>query len=286
MVVVEKDKEVTSTCWSSGLECVLIHASIVLPGTALTSWEIAKSQRRDGIVAAARSLMRRSGDTGFSMRVLAEEAGVSIATPYNLFGSKQAILLAVLAADLADYETALAGMRADEIEVLFRTVEMMADVFSKEPEFYRSVIAAVSRDGGPEFRFMVSGPRYILWKRLLREATEAGLLRGDVDPDAFAITVTQHMFANVLDWAQGSLSLPEMEARIRYGLALSLLAIATPRSQNQIQSKLKGAEVTLQQQWRTALAARLVEGPLDDETRAVLADQLIHIENPSFEETA
>ncbi len=252
----------------------------------MPSWETAKSQRRDDIVAAARALMRRSGVDGFSMRVLAEEAGVSIATPYNLFGSKQAILLEVLAADLKAYETALAEMHADEIEVLFRTVEMMTEVFAEEPDLYRSVIAAVSRDGGPEFRFMVSGPRYLLWKRLLREATEAGLLRADVDPDAFAITVTQHMFANVLDWALGNLSLAEMSGRIRYGLALSLVAIATPRSRAQIESRLKNAEILLQQFWRAALAARLKDGPLDTETRAVLADQLIHIENRSLEESA
>lgn len=252
----------------------------------MPSWETAKTQRKDGIVTAARALMRRSGVEGFSMRVLAEEAGVSIATPYNLFGSKQAILLAVLAADLKEYEHAIAQMRADEIEVLFRTVDMMAELFAAEPDLYRSVIAAVSRDGGPEFRFMVSGPRYLLWKRLLKEATEAGLLRADVDPDTFAITVTQHMFANVLHWAQGDLSLPEMAARIRYGLALSLAAITTPNSRTQIESRLRGAERQLQQLWRTALAARLRAGPLDAETRTVLADQLIQVESSSFEESA
>ena len=52
-------------------------------------------------------------------------------------------------------------------------------------------------------------------------------MRADVDPDAFAITVTQQMFANVQNWAQGQLSLDEMDARMRFGLALSLSAIAT-----------------------------------------------------------
>lgn len=251
----------------------------------MPGWEATKSRRRDGIVTAARTLMRRAGTEGFSMRVLAEEAGVSIATPYNLFGSKQAILLEVLAADLKEYEAALARMRADEIEVLFRTIEMMAELFAQEPELYRSVIASVSRDGGPELRFMVSGPRYLLWKRLLREATDAGLLRADVDPDAFAVTVTQHMLANVLDWAQGNLSLAEMAGRIRYGLALSLLAIATEASRQQIESHLRSAERSLQQFWRAALAARLQEGTLDAESRAVSADQLRHVEHSKLEES-
>jgi AcrR family transcriptional regulator len=252
----------------------------------MPGWQSTKSRRRADIVAAARTLMRRAGPAGFSMRVLAEEAGVSIATPYNLFGSKQAVLLEVLASDLKQYEAALAGMRADEIEVLFRTVEMMAELFAQEPALYRSVIAAVSRDGGPELRFMVSGPRYLLWKRLLREATDAGLLRPDVDPDAFAITVTRHMLANVLDWAQGNLSLAEMTGRIRYGLALSLQAIATDSSREQIRSRLRDAERSLQRFWRTALATRLQEGPLDPETRAVSADQLLHVEHSNLEESA
>ncbi len=230
--------------------------------------------------------MRRSGDAAFSMRTLAEEAGVSIATPYNLFGSKQAILLALLSADLADYEAALANLHADEIEVLFRAVSLMTATLRADPEFYRNVLSAVSRDGGPEFRFMVSGPRYVLWKRLLREATEADLLRADVDPDAFAITVTQQMFANVQNWAQGQLSLDEMDARMRFGLALSLSAIATRSAREQVQAKQKSAEAMMQRMWRSALASRLEEGPLDEETRAVLADQLVHVENQSFKESA
>lgn len=251
----------------------------------MPGWEAIKSRRRDDIVSAARTLMRRAGSGGFSMRVLAEEAGVSIATPYNLFGSKQAVLLEVLAADLKEYQAALAGMRADGIEALFRTVDMMVDLFQQEPGLYRSVIAAVSRDGGPELRFMVSGPHYLLWKRLLREATDAGLLRADLDPDAFAITVTQHMLANVLDWAQGNLSLAEMAGRIRYGLALSLLAIATEASRHQIESHLRSAERGLQRFWRAALAVRRREGSLDAESRAVSADQLRHVEHSNLEES-
>ena len=56
--------------------------------------ELGKSKRRREILAAARDLMRQSDDLGFSMRTLADRAGVSIATPYNLFGSKQAWLSA------------------------------------------------------------------------------------------------------------------------------------------------------------------------------------------------
>src|ERR1041385_1026819 len=52
-------------------------------------------ERRERILDAARKLMRRAGGTGFTMRALAKEAGVSLATPYNLFRSKAGVLYAL-----------------------------------------------------------------------------------------------------------------------------------------------------------------------------------------------
>jgi AcrR family transcriptional regulator len=232
-----------------------------------------QQQRREQILDAARALMRDKGDSGFSMRSLAERAGVSIATPYNLFGSKQGILLAVLDADLADYQRELAAMRADEIGVLFQAIALLTTALGREPDFYRNAMSAVLRDG-PELRLMVNVPRYLAWKRMLRQATEAGLLAADVDPDAFAITSSQSIGANVLEWAHGRLTLEEMDARNQYALALALLAIATERSRGDLQQRMRLAEGRLQQHWRRVLLERLRRGDLDQETRELLADQL------------
>ncbi|HEX7037573.1 MAG TPA: TetR/AcrR family transcriptional regulator [Pseudomonadales bacterium] len=235
-----------------------------------------KIQRRANILRAARELMQADGDLSFSMRTLAEQAGVSIATPYNLFGSKQAILLAVLDADLEDFQKTLASLEVDEIEVLFEAMRLMSSLLGGEPTFYRNVFRALASDG-PEFRFMVSGPRYLAWKRLLRQATEAGLLVDNVDPDAFAVVSSQLMVATLLEWAQGGLSVEEMEARMEYGLALTLLAICTDRSRPHLERHLHEAERKLQQQWRGMLMSRLRKGELDETTRELLADQLKHL---------
>jgi AcrR family transcriptional regulator len=243
----------------------------------MSARELAKSQRRDDILAAARRLIRQSRDLGFSMRALAEEAGVSIATPYNLFGSKQTILLAVLDADLIDFETALGEIRADEISALFEAVALMTEHLTGEPDFYRSVLSGLSRQGGLRFRLMVSGPRYLLWKRLLTQATDAGLLRRDLDLDPFTVTLSQLMLANVVEWAQGTLEPEEMEARIQYGLALALLGVSAPRCREHLEARLRDAEARLQRLWRVQLGERLKHGPLDDDTRALLADQLKHL---------
>ncbi len=237
---------------------------------------LGKHQRRERILDAARMLMRSTGESGFSMRALAELAGVSIATPYNLFGSKQNILLALLDADLADYQRELGNLRADAIDVLFEAISLLSTVLGREPEFYRNAMGSVIRDG-PEFRLMVNGPRYLVWKGLLRQATQAGLLEDHVDPDAFAIASSQVVVANVAEWAQGALSLEEMDARNEYGLALVLLAIATQRSRRHLRQRMQDAERKLQRHWRNMLVERLRNDDLDDDTRALLADQLTHL---------
>jgi AcrR family transcriptional regulator len=247
--------------------------------------ERAKSRRRGEILAAARQLMREAGDPGFSMRALADQSGVSIATPYNLFGSKQAILLALLDADLAEYREALEKLDGNRIEVLFRAMALMTDLLGQEADLYRNVIAAVSHEGGPEFRALVAGPRYMLWKRLLREATEAGELRADVDPDALAITASQLAFSHTLEWAHGTLALDEMDARIAFGLAINLLGIATDASRARLEHKRSDAERRLQAIWRRALELRLEAGPLEDDERALVADQLRHLEHQTNNRT-
>jgi AcrR family transcriptional regulator len=57
-------------------------------------------KRREQILDAARRLIRATGGTDFPMRRLAEEAEVSLVTPYNLFGSKSGVLYALLSDSL------------------------------------------------------------------------------------------------------------------------------------------------------------------------------------------
>jgi AcrR family transcriptional regulator len=200
--------------------------------------EQAKQQRRDEIVHAARTLMQKTGKTGFSMRTLADEAGVSIATPYNLFGSKQAVMFAVLDADLEQYQVRLERLRADEVDVFFKAVSLAAEFYATEPNFYRAVLLSVYNDGGSEFRSMFSGPRHAMWKRLVDNAIAAGVLSRDVDAAAFAVHLGNVLFSCILEWVHGQLSLDELEARGQYGFALALSGMSTPASSDRLRRRV------------------------------------------------
>jgi len=202
-------------------------------------------------------LMQQTGDAGFSMRALAEQAGVSIATPYNLFGSKQAVMFAVLDADLEYYQKRLAKVRVDELDVFFKAVSLATTLYSTEPSFYRAVLFAVYNDGGREFRSMFGGPRHAMWKGFVQDAVKAGFLSEDVEPDAFAINLGRTFFSAILEWVSGELSLPELEAWAQYGFALSLSAMSTPASAERLHSKAVAQQQRLQKLWKQKYRAHL-----------------------------
>jgi len=223
----------------------------------MSNREESKHLRRRKIVRAARALMQQTGDAGFSMRALAEQAGVSIATPYNLFGSKQAVMFAVLDADLEYYQKRLAKVRVDELDVFFKAVSLATTLYSTEPSFYRAVLFAVYNDGGREFRSMFGGPRHAMWKGFVQDAVKAGFLSEDVEPDAFAINLGRTFFSAILEWVSGELSLPELEAWAQYGFALSLSAMSTPASAERLHSKAVAQQQRLQKLWKQKYRAHL-----------------------------
>jgi AcrR family transcriptional regulator len=95
--------------------------------------EAGKAERRKRIIHAARDLIRETGNVGLSMRALAARAGVSLATPYNLFGSKRAIVLAVLD-DVREYHDRFAHLRStDPLERLFGAVDIAIDFLRGRP---------------------------------------------------------------------------------------------------------------------------------------------------------
>ena len=86
--------------------------------------EDAKAERRHRIGTAARDLIRETGDTGLSMRAIAARAQVSLSTPYNLFGSKRAIVLAALE-DIREFNERFARLRStDAVERIFQALSM------------------------------------------------------------------------------------------------------------------------------------------------------------------
>lgn len=201
--------------------------------------EEGKNRRRDKITAAARALIQ-SGESGFRMRALAEEAGVSIATPYNLFGSKSAILSAVMDADLSRFKETLARQNADSLSMFHKTVSIARELMDLDQQFYRNVMLT-SDAMAPE----ADRTRLLHWQQLIDNAVADGFVLTFTDSTALAIHFRQLFSIAFHRWAREEISLKEAEAQANYVITLSLAGVATPVAKQRLHSNLRKYQETL-----------------------------------------
>jgi AcrR family transcriptional regulator len=192
-----------------------------------------KPDTRSRVLDAAERLLARGG-AAFSMRELADEAGLSFATPFNQFGSKTAIMQALSARRIATMHELLvrttpAGNAAARV---LTAVEIAAAVMLAAPSVNRAVMAAI---GAPS-----DNPGNV-WSRsgmLWREALGAGEgLAVATRKTALAVLPDQLAFAfrGVLSfWTAGELGDQMLGLRARAAAATVLLGFIDRDSRTEL----------------------------------------------------
>lgn len=207
--------------------------------------EAGKAERRRQIIQAARDLIRETGNAGLSMRGLAARAGVSLATPYNLFGSKRAIVVAVLQ-DVREFQARFATLRiGDPLARIFAALDMSIEFYLADPAFYRTLWSAVF-DAADGVRGEILSPqRDAFWRSLVEEAVRAGAIGEDVD----AALLTKHLellLGSVMfDWVVGEIAPSRLIMMARHGFALVLLGAASADWRGPLKAALAEAQAAL-----------------------------------------
>jgi AcrR family transcriptional regulator len=211
-------------------------------GAQVSRREAGKAERRRRIIHAARDLIRETGNTGLSMRALAARAGVSLATPYNLFGSKRAILLSVLD-DIREYLDRFRHLRAtDPLQRLFGALDICVDFYIADPLFYRTVWAALF-DPSDEFRSQIfNSRRAAFWEALVRDVAEAGVLMPEVDVELLFRALDRSFGAAMLEWVTRDLTDSQLGPTVRYGYALILRGAASPDWRGPLEIRIKESQ--------------------------------------------
>lgn len=206
--------------------------------------EAGKAERRGRIVEAAAALVRESGFDAVSMVQIAERAGVSPATLYNLFETKAAIFRQVFDLDLAEYQrkVALAPAR-DALERMFAAIDLAAGFYRRDPEFYR----AMARGGreGRELGAAISEPRIAFWQAQVADAVAQGLLRPDTDPVVLGVSLTHVFRGAFMEWAEGVISAERLAQEVAYGFALALFASAAGATAPALQARVAELQAAL-----------------------------------------
>ncbi len=200
-------------------------------------------ERRQRILDAAASLVRKTGGTDFSMLEVATVAEVSPATPYNLFRSKAALLYALLNRSLDQIiQESLTFSSDDPIERVLEAAGVAAAIFTRDPAFLRPLYQFLLgvRDLEHRPRFMERGLEF--WKTAFSAANHKGRLSKDIDHEGLARTLLMH-FLGALDlWVHQELGEEAFRAQIVYGSALLLWAIADPEQRPLLMRRLQAAK--------------------------------------------
>jgi AcrR family transcriptional regulator len=201
--------------------------------------EQAKEERRRRIIAAARDLIRETGEPGLSMRAIAARANVSLSTPYNLFGSKRAIVVAVLE-DIREFHERFARQRrGDAIERIFQALALSIGFYVEDPDFYRTLWTGVFDMSGKEVRAALARPeRDAFWLALVDAAAKEGALLGQIDTAELLRDLDLTFGAVMLNWVLGALEVDALQAAAGYGYALTLRGAATAPWQDRLAEKI------------------------------------------------
>ena len=212
--------------------------------------EQAKAERRQKIMRAARDMIRETGDMNLSMRELAKRAEVSVATSYNLFGSKRAVVMAVLE-DERDFVQKYHKLHvANAIERIFEAYELAYGYFVQDPDFYRPLWRALLTAGGKDDDTGLVSPERqaqtrAAWHLLLTAAQEEGLLRRDIAVTPLERALSHLAGGTLLAWAVGTLETEDLMASVGHGYALILSAAATPEGRELLERKIKAYQGVL-----------------------------------------
>ena len=204
--------------------------------------EQAKAERKLRIVRAARDLIRETGHTDLSMRALSKRADVSLSTPYNLFGSKRAVVLAVLE-DERDFAERFEQLRAaNSIDRLFSAHEIAFGYYTSDPDFYRTLWRALLNTTGQDETGLASPERVAemreIWFGMVTSAANDGYLDADMPCELVLQSMAQITGGALLSWAMGSLPTEGLTASVGIGYALCLRGAATQAGRKLIDAHL------------------------------------------------
>jgi AcrR family transcriptional regulator len=221
--------------------------------------EQAKAERRLRIIGAARDLIRETGDTDLSMRTIAKRAKVSLATPYNLFGSKRAVVLAVLE-DERDFAERFASLHpVNAIERIFQALTLAVGYYADDPDFYRTLWRALLDTNGKDGAGLATPQRraqtHALWRTLLENAQRQDFLEGDISLGSLERNLSYAFNGVMLSWVMGGLTTNEMLPAAGYAYALALQGAATKNGRERLSKKVALYQKQLARTQRRAAAA-------------------------------
>ena len=201
--------------------------------------------RRQRILESARALLQEAGPEGLSMRKLARQAGLSVTTLYNLLGSREEILQALIKDSVGRLEApaADAGAARNPLLRASRAMESILRYTVDNGDLLRPLIVADFRTGSwTRLGQQAEGEHFRSSKEAIRAAiTEAqadGQLRKVVGQKFLEVQLYLGWELALDQWAYGVLDDEVFRLKSLCGFHMALLAFAAPHVRPGIEKEL------------------------------------------------
>lgn len=202
----------------------------------LTQREQNKLEKRTRIINAAIRIIHKDGIDALTMRHLADEAGVSSRTPYNLFTSKTDILFAIMMQStepLGNLEQE--AQHGLAVAKLFQRLEALGALDEEAEPFYRSIHWSIMRSDDLEAK---RHARQML-ESVVAEHIDNLSAQRELKPDSDTAFLTRHLAillaAIVGMWADSQLTLEQTLDHTREAWRDALLPHSRGKAQRYLQ---------------------------------------------------
>lgn len=199
---------------------------------SIDGYERRRRSIRNQILDATVSLIKTRGDTDMTVREIASCAGVSPATPFNHFKSKDGILVAIVSRGTADLYSEISGDTRTVIDSFLD----ITSYYIAHKDVYKPVMGAVLQRIPPSSRTLQEALGGI--RRRIDRQIERGQLASHAEPAVLAEQLETFWFGTVILWSGGTISSDEWLARVELGVEMILNGFYPDESREKSRRKL------------------------------------------------
>jgi AcrR family transcriptional regulator len=184
-----------------------------------------KARRRDAILDAATALLAERHSDEVSTEEIATLAGVAPATIYNLVGTRDDVVRALVDRVMTELRASLEAIdESDPIAGARLVVDQTVAAFVADSKVFRQVVAIAQRAGPRRPGGAMPSDAQV---PLMRRAQAMGILRDDVDAAGIARQIFVSYTGAMALWSAGRLDDAGFSTAARLGLYTSLAAAAS-----------------------------------------------------------
>jgi AcrR family transcriptional regulator len=199
-----------------------------------------QQERQQRILTVVREQITAAGYDGINVRDVAAASGVALKTLYNLYGSKDELMLTAVAELLSDVQQLehVAGAEPGIPRYLAHT-EAVARQIVATPA-YADTVARSLFQAGRDHRLVdvLLGNSVRLLKENLQQALTQGELIENLDMEATARILAGHQWSVVLLWNKGLIALDAVPGAILRSSLLSLIPLCRGERRAQLEQQL------------------------------------------------